>query len=44
MFNEPFYRPTIVDCIVDVVHTVLAGISLVFSEAACLLKKDTSLM
>ena len=35
MFNEPFYRPTIVDFIVDAVCTVLAGINLVISEAAC---------
>ena len=35
MFNEPFYRPTIVDCIVDTVYTVLARINLVISEAAC---------
>ena len=35
MFNEPFYRPTIVDCIVDTGYTVLAGINLVISEAAC---------
>ena len=35
MFNEYFYRPTIVYYIVDTVHTVLAGINLVISEAAC---------
>ena len=35
MFNELFYRLTIVDCIVDTVHTVLADINLVISEAAC---------
>ena len=35
IFNEPFCKPTIVDCIVDIVYTVLAGINLVISEAAC---------
>ena len=35
MFSEPFYKLTIVDCIVDTVYTVLAGINLVISEAAC---------
>ena len=44
MFNEPFYRLTIVDCIVDTIYFVLAGINLVISEAACSLKKDPSVM
>ena len=35
IFNEYFDRPFIVYCIVDTVYTVLAGINLVISEAAC---------
>ena len=35
IFNEYFDRPSIVYCIVDTVYTVLAGINLVISEAAC---------
>ena len=34
-FNEHFESPAIIHCIVDTVHTVLAGINLVISEAAC---------
>ena len=41
-FNEQF--DIIVYCIVDTVHTLLAGINLVIFEAACQLKKDPSLM
>ena len=41
-FNEHF--DTIVYCIVDTVYTVLAGINLVISEAACQLKNQRSLM
>ena len=44
IFNKHFDRPTIVYCIVDTIYTVLAGINFGISEAACLLKKDPSLM
>ena len=33
--NKHFDRPTIVYCIVDMVYTVLAGISPVIPEATC---------
>ena len=42
IFDKQF--DTIVYCIVDTVCTVLAGIDLVISEAACYLEKDPSLM
>ena len=35
MFKKHFDWPTMVDCIVDTVYAVLAGINLVISEAAC---------
>ena len=34
-FNEHFERPVIIHCIIHTVHTVLAGVNLVISEAAC---------
>ena len=35
VFHQHFDRPTIVYCIVDTVSAVLAGITLLVSEAAC---------
>ena len=42
IFNEKF--DTIVYCIVDTAHNILAGINLVIFKTACWLEKDPSLM